>query len=187
MLKEDKSSLLLAGVAHLLLFSLFFNFDESNPDQAPTISFNVVTTDVTMETGQTLTQLISKPSTKPKKKIRGEGSIEQKEDESDESIKQNVAISNNSSAIFDAAYLNNQAPNYPSMSKSLQEEGEVLLEVEVDSLGNVQNIKVKESSGFKRLDQAAMKAVKNWQFVAAKKNNQFIASKVQVPINFILE
>jgi outer membrane biosynthesis protein TonB len=32
-----------------------------------------------------------------------------------------------------------------------------------------------------------MKAVKNWQFVAAKKNNQFIASKVQVPINFILE
>jgi protein TonB len=183
----EKLSFLLAGVAHLLLFLLFFNFKNKNPDQTPTISFNVVTTDVTIEASQTLTKLISKPNKKPKKKIQEEGSVEQKNDETPESAQQNVAISNNSSAIFDAAYLNNQAPPYPSMSKSLQEEGKVLLEADVDVLGNVTNIKIQESSGFKRLDQAAIEAVKNWQFIAAKKNNQFIASTVQVPINFILE
>jgi TonB family protein len=143
---------------------------------------------VRMESNRSLTKMISKQNKKPKKKTQEEGSEIQKDDnEEPESVQQNVAISNDSAAIFDAAYLNNQAPPYPSMSRSLQEEGEILLEVEIDALGKVSNIKIEKSSGFKRLDSAALKAVKNWQFVAAKKNNQSIASKVQIPINFILE
>jgi TonB family protein len=187
--KAEKSSFFITAFLHfLLLFWLFFEFTNKNPHQSPTISFNVVTTEVRMEPNESLTKMISKQNKKPKKKIEEKGSeIQKDENEEPESVQQNVAISNDSAVIFDAAYLNNQAPPYPSMSKSLQEEGEVLLEVEIDAFGNVGNIKIQKSSGFKRLDSAALKAVKNWRFVAAKKNNQFVASTVQIPINFILE
>jgi TonB family protein len=187
---EEKSSFLLAGFIHLLLFLLFFKIN-NNYDQAPTLSFNVVVTDVKMISSQKTANVIAKtkkkPKKKPKQKIKDKGSIKEKIDENLESVQQNVAISNDSKAIFDAAYLNNKSPAYPSMSRSLKEEGLVLIEVDIDNLGKVENIKIHQSSGFERLDNAALKAVKNWQFVAAKKNNQFIASKVQVPINFILE
>ncbi len=88
---------------------------------------------------------------------------------------------------FDAAYLQNPAPAYPSMSKRLGEAGKVLLRVRVSENGQAESVEIKHSSGFPRLDQAALNAVEKWRFVPAKQGDQTIAAWVQVPIHFNLE
>jgi periplasmic protein TonB len=57
-------------------------------------------------------------------------------------------------------------PEYPPVSRRLGEEGTVILEVLVDPDGRATDAKVVQSSGFPRLDQAAIEGVKtNYRFV----------------------
>jgi periplasmic protein TonB len=87
---------------------------------------------------------------------------------------------------FNAAYLSNPAPDYPRRSRMLEEEGMVKLKVHVSVSGKVLTINLFKSSGFKRLDDAAFKAVRKWRFVPAKQGNQSINGWVIVPISFKL-
>jgi periplasmic protein TonB len=64
----------------------------------------------------------------------------------------------------DAHELNNPAPAYPAMSKKLKEEGIVLLKILVTKEGRVAEVSIKNSSGFKRLDDVAIKTIKRWKF-----------------------
>ena len=90
-------------------------------------------------------------------------------------------------AEFDAAYLQNPAPSYPPLSRRMGEQGNIMLRVYVNELGKAETATIKKSSGFDRLDSAAVEAVKNWRFIAAKQHEQLVASWIQVPIKFILE
>jgi TonB family protein len=101
--------------------------------------------------------------------------------------KSRTAVLDATPAVYDAAYLNNAAPNYPPLSRRLKEQGLVMLTVYVNASGRAEQVTIKKSSGFSRLDSAAIEAVKNWRFAAAKQGDQLVASYVQVPINFILE
>ena len=85
---------------------------------------------------------------------------------------------------FDADYLDNPAPTYPPLSRKAGEEGRVLLYVLVEASGLPSKIEVRTSSGFERLDRAAMAAVKRWKFVPAKQGAEAVAAWVQVPIVF---
>ena len=87
-------------------------------------------------------------------------------------------------ARFDADYLKNPAPAYPAMSRRLGEEGRVLLLVRVTPQGLPDGVEVRESSGFARLDEAALVAVRQWRFVPARRGNEAIAASVLVPIIF---
>lgn len=87
---------------------------------------------------------------------------------------------------FDADYLNNPAPSYPSLSRRAGEQGRVILRVHVDIAGNADAVEIKDSCGFPRLDQAAMEAVRKWKFLAAKQGDDAIAAWVLVPITFSL-
>jgi protein TonB len=88
---------------------------------------------------------------------------------------------------FGVAYLNNPAPSYPPLSRRLGEEGRVLLRVLVSSKGDADTVDLEGSSGFSKLDEAAIKAVKKWRFVPAKRSNQAISAYVLVPVKFSLE
>jgi protein TonB len=88
---------------------------------------------------------------------------------------------------FGVAYLNNPAPSYPPLSRRLGEEGRVLLRVLVSSKGDADTVDLEDSSGFSKLDEAAIKAVKKWRFVPAKRSNQPISAYVLVPVKFSLE
>ncbi|MEN9559312.1 MAG: hypothetical protein RLZZ502_523, partial [Pseudomonadota bacterium] len=66
------------------------------------------------------------------------------------------------------------------------EEGKVLLRVYVDREGQAQQVEIKESSGFERLDKAARETVRRWRFIPAKLGNEAVAAWVLVPINFSL-
>ena len=87
-------------------------------------------------------------------------------------------------ARFDADYLKNPAPTYPALSRRLGEEGRVLLLVRVTPQGVPDGVEVRESSGFARLDEAALAAVRQWRFVPARRGNEAIAASVLVPIIF---
>lgn len=86
----------------------------------------------------------------------------------------------------DAGQLSNPAPAYPSLSRRLREEGIVLLEILIKANGTVGEIKLKRTSGFKRLDDAAMKAVAHWRFQPATQGGKAIDFWYEQPIEFDL-
>lgn len=88
---------------------------------------------------------------------------------------------------FNAAYLNNPAPDYPSISRREGEQGLVLLRVQVTPNGTAASVELQTSSGSTRLDQAALEAVKKWRFVPAKRGEQPVSASVTVPVSFSIE
>jgi protein TonB len=88
---------------------------------------------------------------------------------------------------YDMAYLNNPQPEYPPLSKRLREQGRVLLRVLVNASGLVEEIEVKSGSGYVRLDDAALVAVRRWKFAPARANGQAVAGWAVVPIAFNLQ
>jgi len=80
----------------------------------------------------------------------------------------------------------NPKPLYPvrAVRKGLQ--GRVVLNVEVLPSGDAGILKTAISSGHWVLDQAAIKAVRQWQFTPAKLAGISVLSYVQVPIQFKL-
>lgn len=88
---------------------------------------------------------------------------------------------------INAAYLANPAPPYPPLSRRLREQGKVDLRVLVSADGHPEQVDVKTSSGFSRLDNAALEAVRRWRFTPARQGERSIASTVVVPIIFRLE
>ncbi|MGH8550853.1 MAG: TonB family protein [Methylococcales bacterium] len=88
---------------------------------------------------------------------------------------------------FNAAYLNNPAPEYPAISRRLGEQGLVLLSVKVTADGRADAVAVHTSSGWSRLDQAALKGVQKWRFVPARRGGQAVNASVIVPVRFSIE
>ncbi|MEW6354487.1 MAG: TonB family protein [Pseudomonadota bacterium] len=87
---------------------------------------------------------------------------------------------------IDAAHFDNPAPIYPSLSRRLGEQGEVLLDVYILPDGAVGEIKLKASSGYARLDAAASEAVQRWRYVPASRGGEPIAYWYVQPVAFRL-
>ncbi|GLK88583.1 energy transducer TonB [Pseudomonas turukhanskensis] len=85
-----------------------------------------------------------------------------------------------------AAYLKNPAPEYPSLAQRRGWEGTVLLRVHVLANGSPAEIQIQTSSGRELLDNAAVQAVKRWQFVPSKQGDVARDGWVSVPIGFKL-
>jgi protein TonB len=88
---------------------------------------------------------------------------------------------------FNAAYLRNDAPAYPTASRRLGEQGRVLMRVLVSVDGAPDKVEMRESSGHPRLDSAALEAVRRWKFVPARQAGHPVAAWVLVPIAFVLD
>jgi protein TonB len=88
---------------------------------------------------------------------------------------------------LNADYLDNPPPAYPRISRRLGEQGKVLLRAMINADGTVAQLSVQKTSGFSRLDQAALETVKHWRFVPARRGGQTVPAWVVVPISFSLE
>lgn len=86
----------------------------------------------------------------------------------------------------DASHLNNPAPQYPSLSRRMREEGRVLLDVHILPDGSVGEVRLRTTSGFRRLDDAAIAAVQRWRYVPARQGEKAIAYWYVQPIVFSL-
>jgi len=58
--------------------------------------------------------------------------------------------------------------------------------VKVSENGGVEEVNIAASSGYALLDEAAQRAVKAWVFKPARRGDQPVAARVQVPVRFAL-
>ena len=86
-----------------------------------------------------------------------------------------------------ADYLQNPKPVYPPLSKRLGEQGKVVVRVQIGIDGIARNAELRQSSGFERLDQAALNTVLKWRYVPGKRGGIPEDMWFNVPINFVLE
>jgi protein TonB len=83
-------------------------------------------------------------------------------------------------------YFKNPDPSYPALARRRHQEGVVLLAVKVTAKGKAKGITVKKSSGFRLLDEAALKAVQDWEFQPARAGSLAVDSEIEVPVQFKL-
>lgn len=125
------------------------------------------------------TNPVEVPPTIPQKNVRGDGSsIAPGTDP--------VTTNPQPGLLAKANYLKNPEPPYPAQARRRGQEGLVILEVRVTRLGRASEISMKQSSGFPLLDDAAIKAVREWEFDPAKVGVMPVESRIEVPVRFRL-
>ena len=87
----------------------------------------------------------------------------------------------------DADYLNNPTPTYPSMSRRMGEQGTVLVRAFINTEGRAEKVEIRTSSGYSRLDDAALATVQRWRYVPGKRAGVAEAMWFNVPIRFLLD
>ena len=87
----------------------------------------------------------------------------------------------------DADYLNNPPPAYPRMSRRMGEQGTVLVRVFINAEGRADKAEIRTSSGYPRLDEAALETVQRWRYVPGKRAGVAEAMWFNVPIRFVLD
>lgn len=78
-------------------------------------------------------------------------------------------------------------PVYPSQSRRAGEEGKGVYRVLVDANGRPIEVDVLSSTGFPRLDDAAVEAIRKWVFQPAMQAGQPVQSWTRVQVQFRLE
>ena len=83
-------------------------------------------------------------------------------------------------------YARQVPPDYPTASSRMREEGRVIVRVFIDAKGMPNDVRVFKSSGFSRLDAAAVAAVKQFRFHPAVVNGQPVVGNANIPVDFNL-
>jgi protein TonB len=87
----------------------------------------------------------------------------------------------------DAAYLNNPKPPYPKRSWQLHEQGKVVVRVWIGTDGRASQASVTSSSGYERLDLAAVNAALSWRYVPGKRAGVAEAMWFDIPVDWVLQ
>ncbi|MFC3151363.1 energy transducer TonB [Litoribrevibacter euphylliae] len=116
---------------------------------------------------------------------------ETNEVETESVASQATAISNQSGVhediILDPQFKSDpQPPIYPRLARKRGQEGVVWLDVWLDSRGEQTKLEVYDSSGIGSLDRAAIEAVSKWEFVPKHAAGLTVASRVRIPVHFML-
>lgn len=75
-------------------------------------------------------------------------------------------------------------PVYPRLALQRRQQGEVLIHARVNAEGETEQLQLVQSSGYRLLDQSAMKAVEGWLFLPAWRNGVPIVAWIEVPVSF---
>jgi len=78
-------------------------------------------------------------------------------------------------------------PEYPKRALRMRQEGVVWLHVLIDEDGKRQDIKLHKPSQYALLNQAAIKAVKKWNFDPNVVNGRPVQSWMEIPIEFRIQ
>ncbi len=84
-------------------------------------------------------------------------------------------------------YGHHPPPAYPRIARQRGWQGIVVYEVRILPSGKVAELVLASSSGFRVLDEAAGKAIRQWRFHPATRFGTPVESWVQVPVEFVLE
>ena len=67
------------------------------------------------------------------------------------------------------------------------EQGTVMLRVFISAEGRAEQAEIRSSSGYARLDEAALETVKRWRYVPGQRAGLAQAMWFNVPIRFVLD
>ena len=144
-------------------------------------------------------KLKKKTVSKPKNRIEPNKEVEVKEskqveeqsmvrnftvpqaEESTENFELSVPIVVQNVAYFDKKKC---TPKYPRVSRKRGEKGKVLVRVFINRDGSSEKVEIEQSSGFNRLDKAAMDSAKKCRFVPAKRNGKPVKTLATIPYTF---
>jgi TonB family C-terminal domain len=80
-----------------------------------------------------------------------------------------------------------QVKSYPQEARRKGWEGVVKVEATIGNNGRVEKINLIQSSGYKVLDDSALKAVRKWRYRPATQDGKPVECILQIPIRFKLE
>ena len=88
--------------------------------------------------------------------------------------------------VQNVAYVDKKicTPKYPRVSRKRGERGRVLVRVFINRDGSSEKVEIEQSSGFDRLDQAAMDSAKKCRFIPAKRNGKPVKTLATIPYTF---
>ncbi|WP_137936168.1 TonB family protein [Chitinivorax sp. B] len=86
--------------------------------------------------------------------------------------------------IHDALHLKNQRPVASATSRELGEHGQTIITVLIRRDGTLQDAKIKQSSGFPRLDNLSLDTVKVWKFEPGRRDGVPVVASVDIPFDF---
>jgi periplasmic protein TonB len=75
---------------------------------------------------------------------------------------------------------------YPLLARANDEEGIVVVKIQIKANGSVGNVDLVKSSGFSRLDRAAVDGVRTFEYLPETRNGVPVDSKYQMAIAFRL-
>ena len=88
--------------------------------------------------------------------------------------------------VQNVAYVDKKlcTPKYPRVSRKRGERGKVLVRVFINRDGSSEKVEIEQSSGFTRLDEAAMNSAKKCRFIPAKRNGKPVKTLATIPYTF---
>ncbi|MBK7997565.1 MAG: energy transducer TonB [Verrucomicrobia bacterium] len=98
-----------------------------------------------------------------------------------------VTVKGGPGVLARPVYRKNPEPAYPAAARRRRQQGVTLLAVAVSASGRAVRVVVKESSGYQMLDDAAVRAVVDWEFEPARSGAVAVASEIEVPVRFQLK
>jgi protein TonB len=84
-------------------------------------------------------------------------------------------------------YKKNPHPYYPNIARKRNAQGTVVILALVNESGKVEQARVETSSGHALLDEAAITAVKSWEFEPGRRGGIAVKNYVKLPITFQLK
>ena len=102
------------------------------------------------------------------------------------SVPQDASLIPEKGVTADAQVAQESSPVYPRLSRRRGEEGTVVLSVQVTDEGIVSQAIIRQSSGFRRLDDAALAAAKQTKFAPAKRRGKCVESATELSFTFQL-
>lgn len=78
-------------------------------------------------------------------------------------------------------------PVYPPVAQRRGQQGTVWLEILLSESGKQLKLSITRSSGVESLDNAAKVAVAEWKFAPYRMNGMAVLSRVQVPVEFVIQ
>ena len=88
--------------------------------------------------------------------------------------------------VQNVAYVDKKicTPKYPRVSRKRGERGRVLVRVFINRDGSSEKVEIEKTSGFNRLDKAAMDSAKKCRFIPAKRNGKPVKTLATIPYTF---
>ncbi|OAN17699.1 energy transducer TonB [Photobacterium jeanii] len=132
---------------------------------------------------------VVKKETKPVKK-KVEKTVKSTAEQSKPQVKNQASSGVNSQPklVSQPTFATRPSPvQYPRIAKRRGIEGQVLVEIWIDSSGKQVKQRLIKSSGANVLDDAAIAAIKDWKFSSHIIDGQAIAHRVQIPVRFKLD